>query len=99
MDGTICHGDSAPNRGISIFCCPSEYMIPSCTWRGHKNSGKCSPGYNSGETEVGSRKLGCKKNHQSACCTWSPMWDKTFAAAVNDDYEVKPMSFNQLPLA
>ncbi|OBT91096.1 hypothetical protein VE02_00132 [Pseudogymnoascus sp. 03VT05] len=99
MDATVCHDESAPNRGVSIFCCPSEHMIPNCTWRGHKNSGKCSPSCNSGEIEVGSRRLGCKKNHQSACCTWSPMWDRTFAATVDDDYEVKPMSFNQLPLA
>jgi chitinase len=98
MDASVCYGDSAPHRGVSIFCCPSEYMIPSCTWRGHKNSGKCSPGCNSGETEVGSRRLGCRKNHQSACCTWSPMWDRTIAATVDDDYEVKPVSFNQQPL-
>lgn len=98
MDATVCHGDSAPNRGVSVFCCPSEHMMPTCAWRGHKNSGKCSPGCNDGEVEVGTLSLGCKKNYQSACCTWSPMRDTTFADTSNSDMS-HGSSFNQLPLA
>lgn len=50
------------------FCCPGDYHLPKCTWRGFKNSGACSPGCNSGEVEVGTLSKGCSSKHQSACC-------------------------------
>lgn len=56
-------------KGMQYFCCPSNIDTPTCTWRGHKNSGRCKPGCNSGEVEVGSLRMGCKTGHQTACCT------------------------------
>ncbi|WPJ63608.1 hypothetical protein SMAC4_13660 [Sordaria macrospora] len=55
--------------GMSVFCCPSDQDLPVCTWRGHRNSGACQPGCNSGEVSVGSLRVGCSSRHQSACCT------------------------------
>lgn len=55
--------------GMDKLCCPSDVEMPTCTWRGHKNSGVCSPGCNDGEVEVGTLRAGCNFNHQSACCT------------------------------
>ncbi|KAH6953868.1 chitinase [Ilyonectria sp. MPI-CAGE-AT-0026] len=54
--------------GFSRLCCPSSHDLPTCTWRGHRNSGHCKPGCNDGEVEVGTLRKGCSKNHQSACC-------------------------------
>ncbi|KFY18019.1 hypothetical protein V492_00206 [Pseudogymnoascus sp. VKM F-4246] len=65
LDANIC----SVNDGASVFCCPAEQTLPTCAWRGHKNSGNCSPGCEAGEVEVGTLSLGCKKNYQSACCT------------------------------
>jgi chitinase len=62
-DNTYCNG-----RGVSRFCCPANAPQPSCTWRGHANSGKCTPGCRNGESEVWTLKAGCKSGHQSACC-------------------------------
>ncbi|GJC89959.1 killer toxin subunits alpha/beta [Colletotrichum liriopes] len=70
MDTSIC-SDQYDNLGFSRLCCPSSGTLPTCTWRGHKNSGNCQPGCNAGEVEVGSLRTGCKKNWQSACCTSS----------------------------
>ncbi|KAL5349117.1 hypothetical protein ACLOAV_005405 [Pseudogymnoascus australis] len=69
MDTTPCNRDLLGDNGYSVFCCPSSGTLPTCTWRGHKNSGNCQPGCEFGEVEVGSLDLGCKKNYQSACCT------------------------------
>ncbi|KAH8175187.1 glycosyl hydrolases family 18 domain-containing protein [Sarocladium implicatum] len=55
-------------RGMMKWCCPSNQPQPTCTWRGHQNSGKCRPGCESDEVEVGSLRAGCSKGHQSACC-------------------------------
>ncbi|KAH3913912.1 hypothetical protein HBH56_095970 [Parastagonospora nodorum] len=63
-DALQCNG-----RGRSIFCCPSSLPQPTCGWRGHHNSGGCTPGCNAGEAEVWSIAWGCKTGHQSACCT------------------------------
>lgn len=68
MDTSIC-SKSLDSIGFSRLCCPAANELPVCTWRGHKNSGNCSPGCKAGEVEVGSLKTGCKKNWQSACCT------------------------------
>ncbi|KAH5383238.1 hypothetical protein HBI33_117070 [Parastagonospora nodorum] len=46
-DALQCNG-----RGRSIFCCPSSLPQPTCGWRGHHNSGGCTPGCNAGEAEV-----------------------------------------------
>lgn len=63
-DHTHCQG-----VGMQLFCCPSEISQPVCRWRGHKNSGHCSPGCQRGEAEVGTLRFGCKTEHQSACCS------------------------------
>jgi chitinase len=71
MDTSICfdEDDKFSNHiGFARLCCPSENTLPTCTWRGHKNSGNCRPGCEDDEVEVGTLKTGCKKNHQSACC-------------------------------
>jgi chitinase len=57
--------------GFARFCCPSSSKLPTCTWRGHRNSGNCKPGCNDDEVEVGSLSTGCKKGFQTACCTKS----------------------------
>lgn len=66
MDTSRC---SKFGHGFTRFCCPSNDKQPICTWRGHKNTGNCSPGCKPGEVEVGTLGTGCQKNHQSACCT------------------------------
>ncbi|KAF2676154.1 hypothetical protein K458DRAFT_192416 [Lentithecium fluviatile CBS 122367] len=63
-DHTHCGG-----VGLQLFCCPKETPQPVCTWREHKNSGHCAGGCKKGEAEFGSLKLGCKFEHQSACCS------------------------------
>lgn len=68
MDTSIC-SDQFDNIGFARLCCPSSQPLPTCTWRGHRNSGNCQPGCEAGEVEVGSLSTGCKKNWQSACCT------------------------------
>ncbi|KFA50333.1 hypothetical protein S40293_09933 [Stachybotrys chartarum IBT 40293] len=55
--------------GFVRLCCPSSSPLPTCTWRGHRNSGNCRPGCNADEVEVGSLQTGCRRAHQSACCT------------------------------
>ena len=67
VDGTGCPGQS-PHQ----WCCPSDYELPVCTWRGFRNSGACRPGCLDGEAEVGSLSTGCSSKHQSACCTVNP---------------------------
>ncbi|EFY94032.1 glycoside hydrolase family 18 protein [Metarhizium robertsii ARSEF 23] len=67
MDTTQCPGGTG--HGFIRFCCPADQELPVCTWRGHKNSGNCSPGCKTGEVEVGTVGSGCKNNHQSACCS------------------------------
>lgn len=57
------------NEGSMTLCCPTSLPQPICTWRGHRNSGKCKPGCESGEAEVWTLKIGCKSGHQSACCS------------------------------
>jgi chitinase len=48
--------DKSPCPGTaSVFCCPSDYAIPKCNWRGHTPSGDCKPGCNEGEVEVGTQ--------------------------------------------
>jgi chitinase len=73
MDRDKCPDVDYNQIGFTRFCCPSEHKLPTCTWRGHKNSGNCKPGCKDDEVEVGSLRKGCKKNHQSACCTKSPV--------------------------
>ena len=68
MDTNICNDQG---HGFARLCCPSSHPLPTCTWRGHRNSGKCKPGCENGEVEVGSLSLGCKSGYQSACCTSS----------------------------
>lgn len=58
-----------PAGGMMTLCCPTSLPQPVCTWRGHKNSGNCKPGCESGEAEVWTLKFGCKSGHQSACCS------------------------------
>ncbi|KAF7551416.1 hypothetical protein G7Z17_g5035 [Cylindrodendrum hubeiense] len=67
MDTSHCD-DELGGHGFSRLCCPSNHELPTCTWRGHRNSGHCKPGCNDGEVEVGTLRKGCSKNHQSACC-------------------------------
>lgn len=63
-DHTHCGG-----VGQQLFCCPSEIQQPTCTWRGHRNTGYCGvSGCPPGEVEVGSLTVGCKESHQRACC-------------------------------
>ncbi|VUC21227.1 unnamed protein product [Clonostachys rosea] len=67
MDKDICR-DQYGSLGFARFCCPATEPLPTCAWRGHRSAGNCQPGCDAGEVEVGSRRSGCKKNHQSACC-------------------------------
>lgn len=56
--------------GMSVLCCPADQELPTCSWRGHKNSGKCEAGCIPGiEVEVGSLGAGCHSGYQSACCS------------------------------
>jgi chitinase len=54
--------------GPHKFCCPSDFKVPKCLWRGHRNSGACKPGCEKDEVEVGTLTVGCSSKHQSACC-------------------------------
>ncbi|KAL5351063.1 hypothetical protein ACLOAV_004638 [Pseudogymnoascus australis] len=45
MDADIC----GKNNGISVLCCPSDQPLPTCHWRGHRNTGNCRPGCEAGE--------------------------------------------------
>ena len=65
MDHTHC----VTENSVDKFCCPANLPMPTCRWRGHMNTGTCSPGCEDGEVEVGSQELGCSLHHQSACCT------------------------------
>lgn len=69
-DHTFC----SPGR-TSRFCCPADQPAPICLWRGHRNSGWCSPGCEDDEVEVGSLAHGCNIRHQSACCKPDPSVD------------------------
>ncbi|KAI0112108.1 chitinase [Nemania sp. FL0031] len=62
-DGSNCLAD-----GFSKFCCPANQPLPTCLWRGHHNSGICTPGCEDDEVEVGTLRTGCNISHQSACC-------------------------------
>lgn len=62
-------GASCSVGGTSKWCCPAGQDLPTCEWRGHKNSGRCKAGCNAGEVEVGSINVGCQSGYQSACCT------------------------------
>jgi chitinase len=64
QDATLC-GD----HGLSLFCCPSNAPQPTCRWRGHHNTGKCTGGCHRGEAEVWTINAGCNSGYQSACCT------------------------------
>jgi chitinase len=64
VDSTGCAHDGS----VHSWCCPSDYTLPVCTWRGFRNSGACSPGCAEEETEVGTLSVGCSSKHQSACC-------------------------------
>jgi chitinase len=64
VDDTGCPGQS-PHQ----WCCPADTELPTCTWRGFRNSGACRPGCQEGEAEVGTLSVGCSSKHQSACCT------------------------------
>lgn len=66
LDTTACMGKG---HGFSRLCCPASYKLPTCTWRGQRNTGKCKPGCNDFELEVGSLNVGCKSGYQSACCS------------------------------
>ncbi|KAF2870077.1 hypothetical protein BDV95DRAFT_669032 [Massariosphaeria phaeospora] len=55
-------------NSVRQFCCPIDAPLPVCRWRGRLSSGHCIPGCEEGETTVGSHKIGCSANHQSACC-------------------------------
>lgn len=66
MDDSYC--GSYYGHGYSRLCCPSSHSPPTCSWRGHRNSGNCKPGCNPGEVEIGTLRKGCSKKHQSACC-------------------------------
>ncbi|KAK2035450.1 hypothetical protein LX32DRAFT_647515 [Colletotrichum zoysiae] len=55
--------------GADKLCCPADQPMPTCEWRGHRNSGVCKPGCNDGEVKVGSLRVGCNFSHQAACCT------------------------------
>lgn len=63
-DHTRCSGG-----GQVKLCCPADQPLPTCSWRGHRNTGSCKPGCNGGEVEIGSLRLGCSSGYQSACCT------------------------------
>jgi chitinase len=65
------HTHCIVRTGLQTFCCPDTPGNPTCNWRGHHNSGHCTPGCSEGEWEVGTLKLGCKTKHQSACCSSS----------------------------
>ncbi|KAF2018022.1 glycoside hydrolase family 18 protein [Aaosphaeria arxii CBS 175.79] len=65
VDDTGCPAGQSPHQ----LCCPGDFTLPTCTWRGFRNSGACKPGCNSGEAEVGTLVKGCSSRHQSACCT------------------------------
>ena len=45
VDGTKCLGVGFPHQ----WCCPADAPLPTCTWRGHRNSGICKPGCSEGE--------------------------------------------------
>ena len=64
------NNENCHEGGVSFLCCPADQPMPTCSWRGHKNSGKCEPGCVPGiEVEVGSLGVGCRSGHQTACCS------------------------------
>ncbi|CAI6037084.1 unnamed protein product [Clonostachys chloroleuca] len=69
-DKDICR-DQYGSLGFARFCCPASQLLPTCTWRGHSSTGNCQPGCDTDEVELGSRRAGCRENHQSACCSAS----------------------------
>lgn len=66
------HTHCPDGKSSMTFCCPTCQRAPVCTWREHKNSGKCSPGCNKGEAEVWTLGIGCKTGSISAYqnCRW-----------------------------
>lgn len=62
-------GEACSVGGTSKWCCPANQELPTCEWRGHRNTGSCSPGCKGDEVEVGGIRIGCKSGYQSACCT------------------------------
>lgn len=67
VDGTGCPPGSS--QSPHQWCCPADTSLPTCTWRGFRESGACRPGCLEGEAEVGTLSVGCSSKHQSACCT------------------------------
>ncbi|KAF2030454.1 hypothetical protein EK21DRAFT_88961 [Setomelanomma holmii] len=65
---------------LSQMCCPANAPQTTCTWRGHANSGKCTPRCKNGEAEVWTINVGCKSGHQSACYTTSTSSIEAYAS-------------------
>ncbi|KAK1532412.1 glycosylhydrolase family 18-9 [Colletotrichum costaricense] len=63
------NGENCLDGGVDKLCCPADQPMPTCEWRGHRNSGVCKPGCEDGEVKVGSLRVGCNFSHQAACCT------------------------------
>lgn len=70
--GIMATDENCLSGGLDKLCCPGDEDMPVCTWRGHKNSGACSPGCKGGEVDVGTLGVGCSSKHQTACCTNVP---------------------------
>ncbi|KAG6006481.1 hypothetical protein E4U21_007025 [Claviceps maximensis] len=66
LDTSSCAGKG---HGFSRLCCPTSFPSPKCLWRGHRNTGRCKPGCEEFELEVGSLNVGCHSGYQSACCS------------------------------
>lgn len=65
----IMSSDAGCLGGFRRLCYPKQRSLPKCRWRGIHDDGKCTPGCNSGEVEIGSEYRGCTKSgYQSACC-------------------------------
>ncbi|KAF2855740.1 glycoside hydrolase family 18 protein, partial [Plenodomus tracheiphilus IPT5] len=67
VDDNKCLGVGSPHQ----FCCPADVPMPTCTWRGHRNSGICKGGCSEGEVQVGTIETACNFGYQTACCTES----------------------------
>ncbi|KAM3501935.1 hypothetical protein MY11210_009225 [Beauveria gryllotalpidicola] len=92
LDTTPCMGKG---HGFSRLCCPTSYKLPTCTWRGHRNTGTCKPGCNNFELEVGSinGKDACTGNNPHFL-TWSRVgsgnceWRKKAGFLHSDDQKL-----------
>ncbi|KAL4723086.1 hypothetical protein ACLX1H_010327 [Fusarium chlamydosporum] len=92
LDTTICD-QGLGGYGFSRLCCPADHDSPTCTWRGHRNSGHCKPGCKEGEVEVGTIRAGCDRNHQSACCELTEVtepYDKCYWSDYFGDDDLPP---------